>query len=397
MPEFSHHIRASFEPSETKLLTSTPTNKLLTDSPVLATALSQIFPYILLVDGVLETVTWTNEDHYRNFLILTVYSCVVMYWNMVSHFVLPLILALTFASIVWLISSIVYDSKYDEKPTIEEVLYTLHNITIRSEMIFRPIKKFPFTITNYTRLFVVSVLLSPVYWLLVKTIIPPQKFLWYSGLFALTFHSPHAYAIRQLLWRSIYLRLVVVYITGLDVKVTKKYDPSEYQEVSRVQTPATSDTESKGIAIPTLSNFRILRKKMVSPTQLKQTVVFEILENERRWLGLGWSSLLYPSERSNFCYENTLQPAPPITIHKENFPFPIFENDIYSYQWEWIEDDWKLDTEFNKSKSEDGWVYYDSKWEHPRYRDGFSKFTRARKWTRAAILMIDKQGTVYDE
>lgn len=109
---------------------------------------------------------------------------------MVSHFVLPLILALTFASIVWLISSIVYDSKYDEKPTIEEVLYTLHNITIRFEMIFRPIKKFPFTITNYTRLFVVTVLLSPVYWLLVKTIIPPQKFLWYSGLFALTFHSP---------------------------------------------------------------------------------------------------------------------------------------------------------------------------------------------------------------
>ena len=63
MPEFSHHIRASFEPSETKLLTSTPTNKLLTDSPVLATALSQIFPYILLIDGVLETITWTNDDH----------------------------------------------------------------------------------------------------------------------------------------------------------------------------------------------------------------------------------------------------------------------------------------------------------------------------------------------
>ena len=68
MPEFKSHIRATFEPTDTKLLTNTPTSRLLTESPKLSTALSQIFPYLLLIDNLLEILTWTNEDHYQNFV-----------------------------------------------------------------------------------------------------------------------------------------------------------------------------------------------------------------------------------------------------------------------------------------------------------------------------------------
>lgn len=394
MPEFANHIRASFEPSDTKLLTTSPTSKLLVESPTLASSLSQIFPFLLLIDNFLETITWTNDDHYRNFLIMTLYTCVVMYWNIVSQFFLPIILVLIFSFFVWLISSVVYDSKYEEKPTIEEVLYTLHNITVRSEMILRPIKKFPFTAKNFKRLFIVTTLLTPLQWVLVKTVLPPQKFLLIAGIFVFSFNSPHAVAIRKLLWRSLYLRVLVIYITGVNFKVNRAF---ESQEALVISSSSASEGDESEILTPVLSNFKVVKKKMISPTRLKQSVVFEVLENERRWFGIGWSSMLYPNERPNFCFEKTMEVAPSITTEPDDFPFPVFENDVYSYQWNWSDESWKVDQEFNRSKSIEGWVYYDNSWEHPRYQDGFSKYTRSRKWARKATLVIDKYKTVYDE
>lgn len=396
MPEFKSHIRVTFEPTDTKLLTNTPTSRLLTESPKLSTALSQIFPYLLLIDNLLEILTWTNEDHYQNFLLLTCYSCIIVYWNWVSHVILPILMTLAFSSIVWFISSIIYDSKYDEKPTIEEVLYTLHNITIRCEMLLRPIKHVPIQRKHFIKLVIASIFLTPLNFAVLKTLIPPQKYILFLGLFLFTFHSPYSFAIRRLLWRSLYVRIAILYITGLDIKIRKDYDPNDYQTVSRVASASNSDAEGLG-GTPVLSDFKIIKKRVVSPTQLKQTVVFEVLENERRWLGVGWSSLLYPSERPNFCYEGSYNLAPNITVHKENFPFPVFENDLYAYLWEWIDDDWSLELEYQKSKAHDGWVYFDSNWGNGRVRDGFSRYTRSRKWTRRATLIIDKRETVYDE
>lgn len=396
MPEFKSHIRATLEPSDTKLLTNTPTYKLLTESPKLATALSQIFPYLLLIDNFLEIITWTNDDHYQNFLIMTGYSCIVMYWNWISHVILPILMTLAFASLVWSISSVIYDSKFDEKPTIDEVLYTLHNITVRSEMLLRPARHVPFKTENFIKMTIVGLLFIPVNIIVVKTFITPQKYLWFLGLFLFTFHSPYAFAIRRLLWRSLYVRVAILYITGMEIKITKDYDPKEYQTVSRVVSAANSDAEGMS-GIPILFDFKILKKRMVSPTQLKQTVLFEVLENERRWFGVGWSSLMYPSERPNFCYAKTYNLAPNITNDIPNYPFPIFENDLYAYLWQWIDNEWSIEPEFDKSKTTDGWVYYDSNWENGRVRDGFSRYTRSRKWKRRATLIIDKRETVYDE
>lgn len=278
MPEFKSHIRATFEPTDTKLLTNTPTSRLLTESPKLSTALSQIFPYLLLIDNLLEILTWTNEDHYQNFLLLTCYSCIIVYWNWVSHVILPILMTLAFSSIVWFISSIIYDSKYDEKPTIEEVLYTLHNITIRCEMLLRPIKHVPIQRKHFIKLVIASIFLTPLNFAVLKTLIPPQKYILFLGLFLFTFHSPYSFAIRRLLWRSLYVRIAILYITGLDIKIRKDYDPNDYQTVSRVASASNSDAEGLG-GIPVLSDFKIIKKRVVSPTQLKQTVVFEVLEN----------------------------------------------------------------------------------------------------------------------
>mgnify|MGYP004711858733 CR=1 FL=1 len=88
----------------------------------------------------LEFITWTNEDPYQNFLLITAYLFVVMYWNIVSILALPLLFALLFSVVVFSINLIIMDSKFNEKPTIDEVLHTLHNTTGRLELIYSPVK-----------------------------------------------------------------------------------------------------------------------------------------------------------------------------------------------------------------------------------------------------------------
>lgn len=386
---------ASFEPSDAKRLTNSTNTNLLVESPILASALSNIFPYLLLLDNVLEVITWTNDDPYQNFLFIVIYSWLVMYWHSISYIILPIIMSITFSALVWSISSVIYDSKFDEKPTIDEILHTLHNITIRFDMLLRPMKHIPFKFKNYVKLLVMSALLTPLHWFIVSYIVPPQKCVWFLGVFILTYHSPWAFSIRRLLWRSVYVRIAAVYLTGLDIKITKKYNPADFQSISRVQSPTSSDIEELN-NVPLLTDFKILKKSMVSPTQLKQIILFELLENERRWIGLGWSNLLLPNERANFVHEKSLAAAPSVENTRDDYPFPIFENDIYSYLWDWLDTDWRLDSDFNNKGSKDGWVYYDNNWTNGSNRDGFSKYTRSRKWIRKAILLIDKRETVHD-
>ncbi|ODV81358.1 Pex24p integral peroxisomal membrane peroxin [Suhomyces tanzawaensis NRRL Y-17324] len=398
MPDkYEPYILANFEPSDAKQLKLASNSNLLVDFPILASALSQIFPYLLLIDGFLEIVTWTNDDPYQNFLLVVVYSCIVVWWSVLSCVIFPVLITITFACVVWSITSVIYDSKFDEKPTIEEVLYTLHNITIRFEMLLRPVQHIPFKFKNYAKLFFMAVVLTPIHLLLMKTILPPQRFVWITGLFALTYHSPWSFAIRRLLWRSVYIRVFAFYVTGLDIKLSRHRDPVEFKTVSRIQSPTASDDEDLS-KVQVLSDFRILKKSVTSPTQLKQVVLFEVLENERRWIGLGWSNHLMPNERSNYCFAKSLSPSPPLLdTSGDDFSFPVFENDIYSYSWSWQDSEWSLDPHFNDNGAPDGWLYYDRSWANPRPTDGFSKYTRSRKWIRKAILLIDKQDTVYDE
>lgn len=398
MGDYEEKLYASFQPSEAKLLTSTSNTQMLMENPILASALSNIFPYLLLIDNLLEIITWTNEDPYQNFLIIVIYSVLVMYWQFINCIILPILFSITFSWIVWSISSVIYDSKFNEKPTIDEVLHTLHNITIRFEMLLRPVQHFELKFKNFTKIFLMAAILTPIQVGLSKSLIPPQKYLWFLGLFILTYHSPWSFSIRRLLWRSIYIRIITFYLTGLDIKLDKQ-NQNQFKNI--IHSPSTSDIEedlndSNSNKIQLLTDFKILKKIIASPTRLKQIVLFEILENERRWFGIGWSKFLLPHDKPTFCFEQSGLVAPDPNLDLD-FPFPIFENDLYTYLWNWCNEDWCLDLEFNKSKSSDGWTYFDNNWDSPGYQDGFSKYTRSRKWTRKAELYIDKQDTVLDE
>ncbi|KAF3991263.1 hypothetical protein FT663_01712 [Candidozyma haemuli var. vulneris] len=394
-------VYAVFEPSEAKLLTTTSQSQLLVENPILASALSNIFPYLLLMDNLLEIVTWTNDDPYQNFLLMVLYSVLVLYWSSLKLLVLPLLMAASFSSIVWRTSTIIQDSKYGEKPTIDEVLQTLHNITVRFDLFFRPAKHLRFSRKNYAKFVVSAVLVTPIHAAIATTFLSPTVLTWLLGLFFLAYHSPWAYTIRHLLWRSLYIRLIAYYMTGLDIRLSRdQAKEKSHGGISRVHSPSATDVEDEQASILpdstkiTDNDFTIVKKVIASPTQLRQTVRFDILENERRWFGFGWSKLLLPNERASYCYQQSMRPSP--DPQDDDFEFPVCEHDLYNYQWQWMDDRWELDLEFNKSRYKTGWVYYDSNWDNPGYRDQSSKYTRTRKWTRRATLLIDKRETVND-
>lgn len=391
-------VFAVFEPSEPQLLVSSSNMQLLVENPTLVSALSNIFPFLLFFDNFLEIITWTNDDPYQNFLIVVCYSVIVLYWGFLKYWIVPLFVVLVFTSIVWCTNSVIYDSKFGERPTVDEVLLALHNITVRFEIFFRPAKKLQLSSKNYFKLAVGMLALTPLHVFALKKILAPCTFAWFVGTVFLTFHSPWAISIRRLCWRSVYTRILVFQLTGLDIRLSRKLQPPHI-EVTDSHDACVTDAEENSPDIPhtvqVSKNYTVVRKVIVSPTQLKQTVRFDILENERRWIGLGWSKLLFPSERSNYCFQELMVPAP--NPHQENeFIFPVFDNILYAYKWQWIDDKWRLDSEHNRSKSESGWMYLDTNWEEPTYQDGFSRYTRSRKWIRRAVLLIDKQGEFLD-
>lgn len=387
-------VYAVFEPSEAKLLTTTLQTQLLVENPILALALLNIFPYLLLMDNLLEIITWTNDDPYQNFLFITGYSVLVLYWHTLRFVALPLLIAALFLSIVWRTSTIMRDLKYGEKPTIDEVLQTLHNITVRFDLFFRPARHVRFTRKNYLKFVILAILVTPVHAAVARTFLLPTVLTWLNGVFFLTYHSPWAYTIRHLLWRSLYIRLLAYYMTGLDIKIsTDEGKEKVHGGISRIHSPSATDVEDEASSAPivTDNDFTIVKKVIASPKQLRQTVRFDILENERRWFGFGWSKLLLPNERASYCYEQLMRPSP--DPQDDDFEFPVCEHDLYKYTWQWMDERWELDLEFNKSRYKTGWVYYDSNWGNPGYRDQSSKYTRTRKWTRRATLLIDKRET----
>ena len=89
---------------------------------------------------------------------------------------------------------------------------------------------------------------------------------------------------------------------------------------------------------------------------------FSIYENQRRWLGIGWTSSMLAYERASWTDEH-INSVPP----KDQFELPEVEG--RHSRWRWLQgSEWKIegaekDRKADKSvtREEDGWIYYDNK------------------------------------
>ena len=116
---------------------------------------------------------------------------------------------------------------------------------------------------------------------------------------------------------------------------------------------------------------------------------FVVYENQRRWIGLGWTSSLLAYERAPWTDEH-LSPSVP----KEEFQLPVVDShNEESASWRWVPNSqWKVEGAVNgklpKGGRDDGWIYYDNKWNDGRRgQDGWGRYTRRRKWYRDAELV----------
>ncbi|CDK24525.1 unnamed protein product [Kuraishia capsulata CBS 1993] len=329
-------------------------------SPIITSALSSAFPYLLMIDKLLAAITWTNEDSYQGFLLIVIYGAAVRYWDNLGSAIVPVAASMAFCCVSWTITTVSNESS--DPPTLEEVVALLSNICTRCEILREPLKVLDsFTLVDFGKLLLSSVLLWPFYVFVLQRIYNTKWFSLIFGILALTYYSPWATASRCLLWRSSYVRTAAKAVTGLDVLLTSRHSKNPIATDHKViYTSKTNDSE-------------------------KQTVEFQIFENQRRWIGMGWSGHLLPNERAPFTNEKFAACS-----GFEGFHFPEMpEVTGKSFKWEWLDPKWQIDVSFNKGNDKEGWIYYDNYWDTPGFVDSISKYTRSRKWRRRATLVIE--------
>ncbi|ODQ77493.1 hypothetical protein BABINDRAFT_163504 [Babjeviella inositovora NRRL Y-12698] len=363
-------IHAAFSPKPERRADFLP-ESLTQISPYVTSSLLNVFPYLCLADHVLQKLTWSEQaDPYSNFISLVIVTTFFVYWDTIKQWFFPFFLSLWFAIVVWLTQSILVDSKSNEKPTLDEIVNVLNNVVTQIDFCVAPFKNVATGRQGLFRLVRALVLLSPLYVAAFRFFVPPRYFLLALVLFGATYHSRQAVATRRLLWRSMYIRMAVFYLTG--------YDSTR---------PSSAHPQGRGHGTMPGQSFRIVNKSNISFTQEGQLIEFAILEHQRRWLGLGWCAYLFPSERSPHTTETLVETSSP-----EKFAFPSFDLSTTEYRWKWSDEQWKTDESFNHGKvGVDGWCYYDNNWQYASPDDGLLKYTRTRKWKRRALLVIDKK------
>ncbi|KAK4187400.1 integral peroxisomal membrane peroxin-domain-containing protein [Podospora australis] len=304
--------------------------------------------------------------------------------------------------------------------TLDEIVETLKEFTARCNILLEPLleltdflstQQTPTSATTrpaLTTLFVRILLCTPFWFLLTLPplrIITTRRVILIFGTIILTWHARVSRVTRAILWRSASLRKLLTLVTGLQLErpVRAVADgPSKDPE----QSSAAVSTKTKAAAAETIKGPRheseltkaLRRARGGHDTGVRFT--FIIYENQRRWVGLGWTTSLFAYERPAWTDEhNNAVPE------RDKFELPEVE-DGSNMRWQWVESSrWKVDGvpdeavaiqngegmtewDYDGPGGQVGWIYYDNKWQNGRRgQDGWGRWTRRRKWYRDAELV----------
>lgn len=389
---------------------------LLATPPQVTRALAYSHSFILPLNHFVGLLSWTTGDPWESFLLVASFWFVVLYGETVLRYAGPLVLVamLTFGMYTRryspLSSTILTGEKKKKKTnahqrgssdevkqrkSLDEILDTLQTFTARCNILLDPLLRLTDFLSTQTTataattrpalttLFIRILLCSPLWFLLTLPplrILTTQRIVLAWGTLVLSWHSRPARVSRTILWRSRAVRTLTGLITGLDFP-----QPT-------INTPLTAANATKPpTALPN------------NPTTATSSpgvrFTFTLYENQRRWLGLGWTASLLSYERQAWTdeYLNT-------TFEPERFTLP--ETDHATTRWRWVPGStWRVEgaavVENEKSAKriggggggdESGWTYYDNKWQDGRKVDGWGRYTRRRKWVRDAELVEVQAG-----
>lgn len=343
------------------LLTSTP--------PTISKALVKLYPNLIVVDRALSLLTWTNDDIWPSVLMVLSYMAIILYFETVARYFGHLVVV----AIMWGYSLL--DNHVEETlsthPTLDDIIYVVNRVTTKADILLSPITIL--SAQDIRKLLFTTAFLSPIYVIITLFILPPRKLVLIGGIYILSYHSTWSKVTRRLLWRFKLVRVLVFYITGLDLG-----------GISR----------SQGILAAVhkqMNNLSGSNNDSDEGWPIRFTYV--LYENQRRWLGIGWTSSMLSYERSPWTDEFFNEAPPP-----EQFQLP---DENTGMVWRWVDKTWRLDNTNDgaiqlpsaKQKTtaspnaDEGFIYYDNTWKKPSTEDSFSKYTRRRRWVRTAELL----------
>ncbi|GMF55998.1 unnamed protein product [[Candida] boidinii] len=277
----------------------------------------------------------------------------------------------------------------ESNPTLDDMVQSLTTLSVRMDMLLFPITSLNLTAYDLKRLLFTTIFLSPIYIIVSYFILPPRTMILWLIIFLTTYHSSWSRVTRKILWKSKTVRLLCFYITGLDFA-------SQYGDKNSLFKLAMNKTNKKLQEVYSKTDGSSGSK---GGGAIRFTYV--LYENQRRWLGIGWTSNLLSYERAPWTDEFLNESQQP-----DEFELPLLNDDSGMY-WRWVDKTWRLDLTNDASiqlssskakttanpKPDDGFIYYDNTWKTPSTEDSFSKYTRRRRWIRTAELVSPKADT----
>ncbi|KAF3929557.1 hypothetical protein ABW19_dt0205883 [Dactylella cylindrospora] len=387
--------RASYHQifQKSPLLASTP--------PQITRALSQIYPYAKVANYAAGLLTWTTEDPWESFLVVAAFWGVTLYGDLIIRWLGNVLIVLVLALAV-----LARNQKLkEEHPSLDDILESLQLLAARLTVLTEPfhslaaflsVGQSPTTATmtpTLITLFIRILFVSPI-WIFLCTppfrIITPRRVVMFIGTAFLSWHSRPARVTRTILWRSAMIRDVCERITGLNLTPQDIPQPPPLPPRNGGKRGSEDKSHKRTPSSIVASHFKNKSSPLGNLNQNRGTspgvrFTFSIYENQRRWLGVGWTSSLFAYERPAWTDEH-LSACPPV----EEFQLPDAKNGM---KWRWVEGQtWQVEGEEDGKKPGNSWVYYDNKWRNgKRGVDSWSAYTRRRRWYRNAELVEDDE------
>ncbi|KAI0408499.1 integral peroxisomal membrane peroxin-domain-containing protein [Xylaria palmicola] len=311
--------------------------------------------------------------------------------------------------------------------TLDEIVDTLKVFTSRCNILLEPLREMTDFLSTQrtatsattrpalTTLFVRILAVTPVW---VALTLPPLRIITTKrvvlvfGTLVLSWHSRVCKVTRTLLWRSATVRRLARWITGLDFARPEKQQQQQNKDGANKGEGGVNGTAQKpkkaheAAKISSSALTEALRRSQLGRENSGKDsatggggggvrFTFILYENQRRWLGLGWTNSLFAYERAAWTDEQN-NPVPP----KDEFELPEVEDG--RARWRWVAGGrWRVDgvaadvdeADYDGEAGRMGWIFYDNKarfavWQNGRRgNDGWGRWTRRRKWYRDAELV----------
>lgn len=362
--------------------------------PQITRALAYSHPFLLPLNKFVGLLTWSTGDPWESFILLATFWAFTLYGDRLMRYAGPvvvvvgLILGMYSRRYSPLSSTGWYGDKLNKnkghkraeseltnlksQKTLDEILETLNQLTSRCNVLLDPLlhltdflstQRTATTATTrpaLTTLFMRILLITPG-WILLGLhpvrVITTTRVVLFSGTIFFTWHSRPAQVTRTILWRSAFIRNISATITGLEFASLRSDPTSEAAPPlpPRGKSVVTGTTQAADIKA---------MKRRTPGAGVRFT--FIVYENQRRWVGLGWTTSLFGYERAPWTNEHDNPVAA-----KDSFELPEVEGGIA--RWRWVKDSrWLVDgagesdeggvnAKADASDGGQGWIYYDNK------------------------------------